>query len=50
MNNVMKDVLFGRSDAPEERGVTSTVTIALGIPACSTIFSVVNGVLVPPLL
>jgi putative ABC transport system permease protein len=47
----MNDVKYGVRTLRKTVGVTTvgTITIALGIAACTTIFSVVNGVLLRPL-
>jgi putative ABC transport system permease protein len=47
----VKDVKYGLRALRKTAGVTTvaTITIALGIAACTTIFSVVNGVLLRPL-
>ena len=51
MNSLLKDVLYGFRTLRKTAGVTTiaVLTIGLGIAACSTIFSVVNGVLLRPL-
>jgi hypothetical protein len=51
MHSLLKEVSYGFRTLRKTAGVTTvaTITIALGIAACSTIFSVVNGVLLRPL-
>ena len=51
MTTLLKDISYGLRALRKTASVTTvaTITIALGIAACTTIFSVVNGVLLRPL-